>query len=150
MSKMALVGKCGLYCGACDIYRAQRDDQEWRRRMAEFFKCAPEKVACEGCGALTPTCWSFDCEMVKCLKDKGYDFCYQCKDFDEKTCEKFEEIWNRYLKETGFDLRQSLLEIKRGNTVKWLEECERRYTCPHCGKPTAIGSEKCHHCGKKL
>ena len=40
-----LVGKCGLYCGACGIYRAYKDGGEYRQRLADFFKCPQDARA---------------------------------------------------------------------------------------------------------
>ena len=150
MDKSALVGRCGLYCGACVIYRAERDDPEWQKRLAEHFKCPPEKVSCQGCGVLTPNCWGNDCGMVKCLNEKGYEFCYECSEYEAKTCDKFEEIWKRYAEEDSVDLRMNLSRIKEGKVEEWLRESEKLYTCPHCGKPITTGAKKCHHCNLKL
>lgn len=150
MDKNALVGRCGLYCGACVIYRAERDDPEWQKRLAEHFKCPPEKVSCQGCGVLTPNCWGNDCGMVKCLNERGYQFCYECSEYEAKTCDKFEEISKRYLEEDFVDLRQNLSRIKGSKVEEWLRECEKLYTCPNCGKPTTTGAKKCHHCHVEL
>lgn len=150
MNAKALVGRCGLYCGACVIYRAERDDPAWRRRLGEQFRCPPEKVRCEGCGALTPDCWGNDCELVRCMNEKGYVFCYECPDYDTKSCDKYEQLWRRYSEEDGVDLRRNLAVIKKGKVEEWLGECKSRFTCPHCGKPVASGARKCHHCNREL
>lgn len=44
-----LVGRCGLYCGACIIYRAGKDSERLRRIIAEQKNCEPEDIRCEGC-----------------------------------------------------------------------------------------------------
>ncbi|MCK4247085.1 MAG: DUF3795 domain-containing protein, partial [Methanomicrobia archaeon] len=44
-----LVGRCGLYCGACIIYRAYKDSEELRRIIAKDNNCKPEEIRCEGC-----------------------------------------------------------------------------------------------------
>ncbi|UCE29007.1 MAG: DUF3795 domain-containing protein [Candidatus Bathyarchaeota archaeon] len=147
-----LVGRCGLYCGACGIYRAYRDGGEFRRRLAEFFKCPPEKVRCEGCQVLTPECWGIDCKIVKCLNVKGLRFCYECADYESHTCKRFEKFSGEYLKEDDVDLRANLERIKTGEVDEWLEESERKFRCSHCGKPLPTNSfrKKCYHCGKEL
>jgi hypothetical protein len=48
-----LVGRCGLYCGFCLIYRAGKDSEKLRRAVARRSKCKPEDVRCEGC----QKCW---------------------------------------------------------------------------------------------
>ncbi|HIE18590.1 TPA: DUF3795 domain-containing protein [Candidatus Bathyarchaeota archaeon] len=71
MADRNLIGRCGLYCGACVIYRAYKDDGDYLRRIDEHFRCPPEKVRCGGCMALTPDCWGYDYEIVQCLRNKG-------------------------------------------------------------------------------
>jgi hypothetical protein len=120
--------------------------------LAEFFKCPPEKVRCEGCQALTAACWGNECEMVKCLNAKGLRFCYECSDFENHTCEKFEKFSEDYLKDDHVDLRANLARIKAGDVDEWLRESEEKYRCLYCGKPLPTDSfrKKCYHCGKEL
>lgn len=143
-----LVGKCGLYCGACGIYRAYKDDGEFLKRLAESFKCLPEKVRCEGCGALTPECWGNDCKIVLCLRSKGLEYCYQCSQYETLSCEKFEKIAEGYL-EDGEDVRANFERIRKGETEEWLKESEQKFRCPTCGKSLPVYGlrGKCYHCG---
>ena len=147
-----LIGRCGLYCGACGIYRAYKDGWEYRQKLADVFKCPPEKVRCEGCQALTTECWGNDCKLVNCLDAKGLQFCYECSEFERHTCEKFEELSKNSLKDAGVDLRDNLARIEAGNVDEWLRECEEKFRCPRCGKPLPTSSfrKKCYHCTKKL
>ena len=147
-----LVGRCGLYCGACGIYRAYRNGGEYRQRLAKFFKCPPEKVCCEGCQALTQECWGNECKIVKCLNTKKLQFCYECKDYDNHTCERFEKFSEDYLKDDQVDLRANLARIKAGHVDEWLKESEEKFRCPSCGKPLPTSSfrKKCYHRGKEL
>ena len=152
MGDLSLVGRCGLYCGACGIFRAYKDKGEYLQKVAEFFKCPPEKVKCEGCHALTVDCWGSACKILKCLDSKGFDYCYQCPDYDSSSCEKFEKLAERYLKEDNVDLRANLERIKAGDYEHWLKESEERFRCPQCGKPLSTYSRitKCYHCSEKL
>ena len=146
-----LVGRCGLYCGACTIYRAYKDGGEYLKGRAERFKCPPEKVRCEGCMALTPECWGNDCKIVQCLRGKGLDFCYECSQYESNRCEKFGKLAADYL-EDGVDLRANLERIRKGEVDKWLHESEAKFRCPECGKPLSVGARKskCYHCGADL
>ncbi len=60
MTKEPLAAVCGLYCGACALYRARRDNNP--QRLEEILKVwnMPEDDShCDGClggGALTPYC----------------------------------------------------------------------------------------------
>lgn len=146
----ALAGRCGLYCGACCIYRTQRDHAELAARYAARFNCPPEKIRCNGCGDLKEDSWGIDCELVRCLEGKGYDYCHECAEFEANTCERYRNLADAYLEEDGVDMRKNLRTIRDGRIREWLEESAKRYTCPHCCKPTIAGRESCHHCSGSL
>ena len=148
MAGTELVGRCGLYCGACHIYRAERDDQAWRRRMADHFKCRADQVRCGGCRALTEECWGNGCKIVNCLREKGYDSCHDCPQL-EAGCEIFDRLSAGYL-EDGVDLRKNLSEMFAEGCAAWSERAARKYTCGSCGGPLAAGQDKCQHCGKPV
>lgn len=146
-----LVGRCGLYCGTCSIYRAYKDKGEYLKLVSEQSKCPPEKVRCEGCTALTPECWGSGCKIVQCLKEKGLEFCYECPEYVARSCEKYEKLAGGYL-EKGEDMRANLERIRIGQTEEWLKECEKLYRCRACGRPLPLGRIKktCYHCGTDL
>jgi len=143
----SLVGRCGLYCGACGIYRAYRDGGEPRRVLAEQFKIPEDKVRCEGCSALTPECWGTGCKIVECLDGKGYGFCYDCPEHAAGSCEKYEKLSARYAK-LNIDVRANLDRIRAGEAEGWLAEQDTRWRCSGCGRPVSCHSPKCYHCGK--
>jgi len=145
----SLVGRCGLYCGACAIYRAQRDDPERRTRLAKRFNCLEEEVCCEGCGALTETCWGSGCKLVLCLNERGYRYCYECPQYGADTCEKFARLAAGY-REDGVDLRANLAVIQDGRVGEWLEESARRYSCPECRNPLSLTAAVCPRCGRAI
>jgi hypothetical protein len=149
MNEKSLVGKCGLYCGACGIYRAQRDSEEWRNRIASNYNCMLEQVCCNGCGDLTSECWGDGCKIVLCTRAKGVSHCFECPEYESGSCEKFEDLSRSYL-EAGVDLRDNLVRIKEGKTEEWLEESRKKFTCKSCGSPIAVWNKKCHHCGDEI
>jgi hypothetical protein len=146
-----LVGRCGLYCGACGIYRAYKNGGAYRRRLAENFKCAPETVRCEGCQALTSECWGNACTIIRCLNENGFQFCYECADFLNHSCEQFEKL-AKSSSEYDEDLRANLARIQADDVDSWLQECEVKFRCAYCGEPLPARSLKkqCYHCGKDL
>jgi hypothetical protein len=146
MSELNLVGKCGLYCGACTIYRAQRDDQNWRNELASNFNCSPDKVKCNGCGSLTAECWGNGCKIATCVNAKGYKFCYECNEYKNNNCDKFSSLAKRYTERSSVDLKANLAMIENGETERWLEESKKRFSCKNCGNPVAVASTTCHHC----
>ena len=150
MAAEALTGRCGLYCGACSVYRAQRDDGEYLKGLAERFNCPPEKVRCEGCGALTPECWGYDCGIVQCSVAKGYRFCHECGEFEDRTCDKYEKLDKGYLENDNVDIRKNLETIKSGNINEWLKLSTERFRCPNCLGPLPTGATQCHNCRVKF
>jgi hypothetical protein len=149
MIDRTLAGRCGLFCGACDILRADRDGGELRGRLADHFGVEPDKVRCNGCGDLKTDSWGTGCKILNCLNAKGYIFCFECDKYRDNSCEIYEELAGRYL-EDGYDVRQSLKRIADGGIDKWLEESEKRFACRSCGKPVIAGAEKCHHCEARI
>lgn len=147
MADLSLVGRCGLFCGACGIYRAYKDNGPYLEKLAESFDCAPELVRCEGCQALTPDCWGNECKIVICLRKRELGFCYECGDLDG--CQEFSQLSDGY-KELGIDLKQNMDRIKTGDTVSWLEEEDMRWRCGSCGEPISCHMEVCNQCGVKL
>jgi hypothetical protein len=144
-----LVGKCGLYCGACGIYRAQRDSEEWRGRIASKYNCGSDQVRCNGCGDLTSECWGNGCKIVLCTRAKGVDYCHECREYQSDNCEKFRDLSSSYLK-AGVDLKNNLTHIKEGRIEEWLQESQKKFTCKSCGKPVAVWNTNCHHCGDEI
>jgi hypothetical protein len=145
----SLIGKCGLYCGACTIYRAERDSEELRNKLAKDFNCELGQVRCNGCGSLTVECWGSGCKIVVCAKAKGFDHCFECPEYESGSCEKFESLAGDYLG-IGVDLRANPSKIKEGKTSEWLLGSEENFKCKACGKPVCAWFKKCHHCGNEI
>jgi hypothetical protein len=149
-----LIGRCGLYCGVCEIYRAYKDSQELRGKIAKKHNCLPEEVRCEGCQALSVYGWSYEkewgsnCKILKCLNAKGFSFCYECPQYD--TCQLHAGLAKACL--PRIDLRANLQLIREGKAEEWLLEQDQRWRCPKCGNPVIVSYEfkECHWCGNKL
>lgn len=153
MVNYALVGRCGVYCGSCMIYRAYKDSEKLKRLIAERAKCKPEDIQCEGCQTVLANGWDVqdqqwgkNCKIVKCLEAKGLKFCYECDIFPN--CKKFQEIYKSELRH-GENLIENVELIKAGKVKEWLEEEEKKWACQSCGKPIS-DYEECHWCGAKL
>jgi hypothetical protein len=79
-----LVAPCGLFCGACPVFRASGDGA-LVERLAKTLDVPPEQVSCLGCrvekGHIRvmgePVCPTYDC----CIQAKRLQFCYQCGEF---------------------------------------------------------------------
>ena len=153
MVNPSLAGRCGLYCGYCEIHRAYKDSVSVRIQLAKKHRCAPGDIVCEGCQRVHARGWSKDpdwgrnCRILKCLGDRGLRFCYECTQLD--SCELWGDLAEAYL-HLGVDLKENLRQYKHGRVRKWLEEQDRKWRCAHCGNPMIVSSDffRCHRCGK--
>ena len=145
MTDTALAGACGLYCGACSIYRMYKDrDTEWLERAArEVFHCQPEDILCGGCHGPLDRRWSPDCRFAVCTQERGIIFCHECVDFPCDALSTF-----------SADCRDipiiNLHRLAEVGLAVWLAEQDTRWRCPACGKPVDIYSETCRACGSEL
>jgi len=150
-----LVGRCGLYCGFCSIYRAYKDSKKLQEELAKKFNCLPEEVRCEGCQTLDISGWSHEAKwgtnytILKCLNAKKLKFCYECAEYGR--CQKFDEM-TRLCSEIGVDLRANLRMISEGKVVEWLLEQDKKWRCPKCSNPIVNSDDfkNCHWCGNRL
>lgn len=153
MVDYALVGRCGLYCGACGARRAYKDKEaKFFQKLTKEFQFPVEGIRCEGCHALTPDCAGSQCMVVQCLNSKGFEYCYECSTYENRSCQKHEEIAEKCA-DYGVDLRANLERIKSGDTEAWLKESEEEVKCLKCRKPLPVygySRKRCYHCGTRL
>lgn len=68
-----LVAACGLYCGACGKYLAEK---------------------CPGCRENAKATW---CKTRSCVQAAGYETCADCREFaDARACGKFHNIISKF------------------------------------------------------
>lgn len=149
-----LVGRCGLYCGSCIIYRAGKDSEKLRRKVAENEKCTPQEIHCEGCQTVAKDGWNSrneewgkNCRIVKCQEARGLSFCHECSEYP--SCEQFRNLAGSCLKR-GESLTDNLNTIKAGRVDEWLRKEEKKWRCCKCGKPVSMHLAECHWCGAKI
>ena len=152
-----LMAPCGLYCGACGIYIATRDDNEkFRSVMADLYGTRPEETRCLGCmqpdgaGMIYEYCRS--CAIRDCVQAKGWYSCHQC---DEWPCDLIENF--PYV--TGIRVMKRTIPIWREQaaqhgdekgSVEWARgECAR-YHCSSCGYPLFRGAQRCRNCSRPV
>jgi len=115
---------CGLNCTVCDIMLAGKGDEEKLREIIDWFEeergvdVGPEAIVCTGCRGSLEARWSPDCGMMLCARSKGYDHCFQCRDF---VCEKLDAFAG-----DGMDHHRRAVEnmkrIKAMGLEAWVEE----------------------------
>lgn len=140
-----LIGKCGMYCGVCSIYLSQKNP-EWRQRVADERGCDVEQVRCYGCGGLSTKCSGFNCEILKCLHEREFEYCYECPNYDTRSCNMFEDLVKKYF-ERGIDIRANYEMIQDGKIEDMVNRIERYFACKACGKLLSTASDVCEFCG---
>jgi len=150
MGESAPLSRCGIYCGACYVYRAERDGGEFLRETAERQKVEPGEVKCNGCLGPDDQRWKNckGCKTERCLDGKGLTFCYECEEFRDKTCEHYDML-ACFCARRGEDTRMNLVRMK-ADLDGWLGEQGEKWRCGRCGGPISWYEESCHHCGADL
>lgn len=145
MTDTKLAGVCGLYCGACSIYRMYKDRDTERLEQAarEVFHCQPEEILCEGCRGPFDCLWTPECQFKSCAREQGLAFCHECEGFP---CDELAAFSSDRRDIPVSNLRR----LAEAGLEAWLAGQEARWRCPACGKPVDIYSKSCHACGKKL
>ncbi len=78
-----LIAPCGLYCGACPVFRAA-SDEALAKRIAETLGLPMERVKCRGCRGEQghiPFMGEPRCPTYECIEGRGLRYCYECADF---------------------------------------------------------------------
>ncbi|MEO0080171.1 MAG: DUF3795 domain-containing protein [candidate division WOR-3 bacterium] len=147
-----LAGRCGIYCGACEIYRAYKDKGKLLLEVARRHNCLPSEIRCEGCRAVhiigwaRAEGWGRDCNILKCLHRAKLETCAECPEISK--CQRWNGLAQEYLS-AGMDLRANLRQISTGAIDEWLRQQTERWRCQKCERPIALSTEdpRCHWCG---
>jgi len=157
MSEIKLDGYCGLYCGACDIYRLSEKARstgvaaKWQEMPERFQKIIKEAdVVCRGCKSGTLFAGCRACPMIKCAKKKGVENCGLCRKFP---CFYFKIMdivvrWRKLDKKLPHvTTRKPNLEFIRKNGLDaFLRGQERAWICPRCGGRLSWYQTQCPAC----
>ncbi len=141
-----LAGICGIYCGACPIYRAWVEQDAARlEALATSLGVIPEKLLCTGCRTPGTFCFGGECEIKTCAESKGVAFCADC---DEFPCERIDRF------AAGATYRaEALRNVPRIREVgwhPWLREQDAHWRCHVCRAKIAVDERTCHACGRPL
>ena len=152
-----LMAPCGIFCGACAIYIATRDENEkFRNIISSFLGTKSEETECLGCMQPDPAkkIYGFcqQCAIRDCAKSKGFYSCHQCEEWPCSIIENFDFATDVRVMKRAIPLWRAKV-AEHGDekgSVEWARaECER-YHCPACGKPLFRGAQRCRACKKPL
>jgi Protein of unknown function (DUF3795) len=146
-----LISRCGIYCGACYIYRAFKDGGKLLDVIAQQQGVSKEEIRCNGCLGPVEDLWRNCrvCPVRVCLKNKGLEFCYECPDFEDSSCVGYERLCEG-CKKRGEETREALLRIKAGDADNWRREQDAKWRCSGCGSRVWWEQETCFQCGQPI
>jgi len=148
-----LVGVCGLYCGACGIYRATQDENG--QKLEEFAQglsarsgktFTVDDVRCDGClvnGRLD--LWCRNCRIRVC--DRLQSGKVRCSDCDEFPCSRLTDFRDDGMKHHS-EITENLEQLQKTGIEDWAAYEEKRWTCPKCGTALSWYDETCPDCGE--
>lgn len=151
MSDRQLVGVCGIYCGACFVYRAYNDQDQTLIQRLINLGFQEETIQCKGCTSrvISPRCAK--CSFRDCAAKKGISSCFECGDMPCKALIELSE--ERARKDNLPHLNLCLVNLealKRVGVQNWLKQQEKRWSCKSCGKKLHYYSDTCPDCGAKF
>ena len=154
MQEEKVVGICGLYCGACPIYLASREnDKEELRKISESRGIPLEEVYCDGClsNRLFEACINCRHGFRRCAAEKKITWCFECPDFPCQRLELFKDIHIV----NGISHHESVIKdlryMKEWGIKRFVKEQEQKTRCPQCGKRLYWYLKECpmcHYCIK--
>ncbi|MDD1767558.1 MAG: DUF3795 domain-containing protein [Methanomassiliicoccales archaeon] len=138
-----LAAYCGLYCGACETYRAwkEKDAALLMKEAAESGRPV-EEIRCDGCKSADVMFWCRQCRIKKCASGKGLEFCSECSDFPCRLVLEFEASRSHHE-----GVARELRRIREVGVDDWVREQNGKWRCPHCSSRTTFYDERCRHCG---
>jgi predicted RNA-binding Zn-ribbon protein involved in translation (DUF1610 family) len=150
---------CGLYCGVCAIYIADRDHNiKFKERLVSVYKgeiagkgtlpdsqgLSVEDIHCQGCLSDEPFGHCQKCEIRACTKKKGYTGCHECDEFPCQHIENFPMTVGKKV------MMRAIPHWREVGTEQWIQDEENRYICPECGNKLFRGVVRCNQCKTQL
>ena len=135
---------CGLYCGACKVITSLKEDR--LPELAEKARMKLEDLECYGCKSSNNAIFCEPCKIMKCARQKGVEFCYECDDFP---CSILLDFRNDEHPHHSVILK-NLKDLSETSLEEWLQLQEARWRCPSCKTRFAWYDSVCEKCGGKL
>ena len=153
------IAPCGLYCGVCAVYIADRDNNEkFKQRLAMVYNgdipgkgklregrgFTAEDIRCEGCLSEEPFIFCRECSIRECAEERGYAGCHECDEFPCRFIEEFPMAVGKRV------ILRAIPYWREYGTEKWIRDEEERYICPECGNRLFRGVTRCNRCKTEL
>ncbi len=137
-------GACGLYCGACDVLRA--NDTGSVEALAKQWGMDPDDLICRGCQTDTIAVFCRDCIFRDCTRSRGIAHCSEC---DEFPCDALVRFRNDAAPHHSAVLHNSE-QMREVGVERWLEDQRVRWSCPSCHASFCWEDTTCAGCGSML
>lgn len=135
---------CGLYCGACEILRANLEN--CLEEKAAVWGADPALMRCHGCKSGILSVYCRKCDLRDCAVSKGLEYCYECTEFP---CQRIEDFSQDNVPHHLMVIINQKVLAERG-CEQWLEDQRIRWSCTACGEPFSWYQKSCTKCGSDL
>lgn len=139
--RVELVAYCGLYCGACGVYRQVHDQSGC---YLEELAAKLSYGGCKGCGSDLHSTWCRDCVFRDCAKERGVRHCADCGEFP---CPRIAEFDGDGVPHHA-GILANLRRLQQVGIEPWLEEQRQIWSCRECGSLQQWYSRICTECGQ--
>jgi hypothetical protein len=128
-----LIAPCGMNCGICSAYLADKYDLK---------KQGINKGYCSGCRPRAKNC-AFMKKSCELLGKGKVQFCFECIDFP---CAHLERLDKRYSTKYHMSMIDNLNYIKEHGMKKFLKQQNDKWQCPDCGAVICCHDGICYNC----
>jgi len=140
-----LLAPCGLYCGVCSIYYADKqNDEKMKEKLAKVYFNTPEQIKCDGCLSDNKYIYCQSCSIRRCVVKKELSGCHECAEFP---CRKITKFPFELAKEF---MMKSIPARKERNDEEWVTWEENNWTCKACGTLAFRGAKRCPNCKTEM
>ena len=129
LTNPTLIAPCGINCRLCRAY-------------------IRDKKSCPGCRAddtgKAISCIS--CKIKNCaiMRNGHIEYCYQCEEFP---CQRVKNLDKRYRAKYGTSVIENLKGIEHFGIFQFIENENKKWTCPACGALICMHHSRCLSCG---
>jgi hypothetical protein len=135
---------CGLYCGACAAYLANKRDE--LEEIAKAWSMPAEDLHCHGCKSETLAVFCRDCDLRNCAIRHQVESCGECPEYP---CEQL--LAFRHDQHPHHSVIVKNLDSLRLHGLEpWLEQQRDRWSCPTCRREFSWYEKSCRECGAEL
>lgn len=151
--KLHLAAPCGLYCGACTLYVAQRrSDSKRLIQLAQNITIRKDRsitlndLDCKGCLSNRVSFFCRECNLRSCVYAKDLTHCAQCTEFPCQQIIDFNDDGRPHHGEVLTNIRRQ----KKIGLDTWISEQKERWRCSNCDSIVDWYTHKCPECDAPL